>query len=192
MDYSDLPSALLTPRQREILLGEDNIGERANRAARARIRERLQASVFDLQLIVSALPLKEIDKALSEPDDYELEPGSRPPLANSMHALPVLLYLYHREQEITAQNAPDGWRTSLDIERGVENALTRMGVSYDEVSNELRVVRGPDLEELSQGDLMALSNDQLGQLHRAGLITSDQFVDAAWRIKQQGDETDEE
>lgn len=192
MDLSDRPSALLTPRQREILRGDENITDRAHRSARARIRERLQASIFDLRLLVSSFPLKDLDKALAEPDDYELKPGTSPPVENTMHVLPALLYLYHREREVDVENQPDGWRTSSDVERGIKKALTRMGVGYEDINVEIHVERADELESLAEQELESHSRDQLLQLYQAGMIDFDDVVEAETAKQQNRDETDEE
>jgi len=183
----DRPSALLTPRQRDALRGESDLSERGERAARARIRKRLHASIFDLQLITSTLPLKDLDKALSEPEEYESKPGSSPPLKNALFTLPALMYLSNRHSEPTANGQPDGWQTALTVEHGIELALTRMGVGYDSIDVEIQVERAESLEELAEGDLASYSPDRLTQLHRAGVIDSDQFAQA-WGAKDNDEE----
>lgn len=175
MTWNDRPSALLTPRQREILRDEgEDIGERAKRTARARIRDRLKASVLDLELIVQALPLKDLDKALAEPEGHEHDVV--PPVANAITALPMLLYLYNRERELGAEDYVDGWVTARDVAAGICDALTRLGVSYDYVDVEIEIERTEDLVELAEQDISELSDHHLTQLHRAGLISNDEFA----------------
>ena len=187
MELPERPSALLTDRQRKVLLGESDLGDRGERAARTRIRKRLRASIFDLHIIVSALPLDDLDRALSEPEDYEFELGTQPPLINNIEALPALLYLYHREDEIASPNQTDGWRTALDVEEGIKTALTRMDITYNSIDVQIEVDRGPDLAEQSEGDLADLSRGQLGQLHRAGYIDDDEFANAVIEHHQRED-----
>jgi hypothetical protein len=183
----DRPSALLTPRQRDALRGESDLNARGERAARARIRERLQASIFDLQLIASTLPLDDLDKALSEPEEYESKPGTQPPMTNALHTLPEMVYLSYRDSGPAAEGQPDGWQTALTVERGIESALTRMGIGYDSIDVEIQVERAEKLEEFAEGDLASYSPDRLTQLHRAGVIDGDQFSQA-WSAMQSDDE----
>jgi hypothetical protein len=183
----DRPSALLTPRQRDALRGESDLSARGERAARARIRDRLQASIFDLQLIASTLPLEDLDTALSEPDQYESNPDTQPPLTNALPTLPEIVYLRYRDTAHAAEGQHDGWQTAVAVERGIESALTRMGIGYDSIDVDIHVERAENLEELADGDLASYSPDRLTQLHRAGLIDGDQFSQA-WRAMQHDDE----
>lgn len=175
-EWSELPASVLTPSQREYLRGEQKTSDSAERAIKARIRNRLQASIFDLQLIIEALELEDIDTALSEPDWYDLELGSTPPVTNRMPALPALLYLYHREDEREADT--DGWRTQRDVKRGIEMALTRMGVGYDRLEVDINIVRAGDLESLAEGDLAERSREQLRQMLFEGYIDEIEFSQA--------------
>lgn len=176
-DQDELPASVLTPSQRQYLRGERNVTDSAERAIRSRIRNRLQASVFDLQLIVDSFSLEDIDRGLSEPDWYDFEPGSTPPVTNCMPALPALLYLYHRRDEQEADRA-DGWRTQNDVEHGIEMALTRMGVGYDQLEVDINIVRADDLESLAEGDLAERSRKQLRQMLFADIIDEVEFSQA--------------
>lgn len=175
-ENDERPAALLTNAQRAYLRGEKEYRPSAERDVRQRIRERLRAGIFDLQMIVSLIPLTDLDKALTEPVD-ELEPGMTMPLTNAMSALPALIYLNHRETEPKTKGRPDGWRTAYDIEEGIKTALARMGVGYETIEVDIRVERGRDLDEI-EGDLANLDRDELGQLHRAGVIDTSEFADA--------------
>lgn len=184
MDSDELPSSLLTPRQREILKGDTDITARAQRGARARIRDRLHASIFDLHLIASTLPLADIDKALAEPDQYEAEAGTTPPLMNHLEALPALLYLHHREHETEAPSREDGWRTAIFVESGIEMALTRMGIGFESINVDIQVKRAEELDSLMGEEVKDLSQEQLSQLHRARIIDADTFGKALMLINQ--------
>lgn len=179
-DEYDLPAATLTDRQRAILTDTDDsneITDRAQRAARQRIRERLRATIFDLHLIVSEMPLDDIDKALSEPDEFEMKRGAVLPLASSLPSLPALLYLYHRKQEIH-DDLSEGWRTALDVKSGIWTALNRLGIAVDDITVSIEIERRGDISDLASGDLFDLSRDELVQLHQAGLITVEELADA--------------
>lgn len=191
MSEKERPAALLTEAQRDYLRGEKDYAPSAERDIRSRIRERVQASMFDLALVANNLPLDDLDKALSEPDWFEPEPGSMLPLGSCMPRLATLLYLYNRDRETQAEGQPDGWATANAVKGGIEAALTRMSVSYESVDVSIEVDRGDDLETLAdRDDLSTLSRDQLTQLLRAGLITGDEHAEA-W-VKKTEQERDEE
>lgn len=183
MSSSDLPSALLTPSQRDLLKGEPDISARGERAARSRIRDRLRASILDLQLIVSALPLDDIDDALTEPDEYEPEPGSAPPLANSLPALAAILYL-----ATTQEGEEEDLLVFVDsAARGVETAVNRRGKTVEDHEVDWHLEVGDSLEEQARGDLSELPEHVLKQLLVAEEITSDQYTEA-WTAKHADEE----
>ncbi|MFC6823743.1 hypothetical protein [Halopelagius fulvigenes] len=180
----DPPAAILTTAQREYLTGEREVEGATERMLRGRIRDRLQVSIFDLAVIVNEMSLDDLDEALSEPDGYESNSGTTPPLNARMYSLATLLYLYHREGEVAGEGQSDGWLTALDIEEGIRRALTRMGVSYNDVNVSIDVDRAEDLETLAdREDLASLSREQLTQLLTAGLISGDEHAEA-WMEKR--------
>lgn len=179
MDWDDLPSALLTPNQRRMLRGEADLTKRGERSARSRIRERLRASIFDMQLIVSALDIDDIDDALTEPDEYEAELGTVPPLLNSLPALATILYL---------ATTTEGEEEDLSVfvthaARGVETAVNLREKTVEDHDIEWRLKVGAPLEEQAQDDLSELPEHVLKQLLMAEKITSDEYTDA-WAAKQ--------
>jgi hypothetical protein len=139
-------------------------------------------------LLIDESELSEIDEGLSEPEEYEGQPGTSPPVAESMKSLPALLYLYHREIELESDEKSDGWRTAKDVETGLETALHRMGID-GEVDVSIDVERGPELSELTDGmELTDLSYRQLTELERAGEIGIDQYVRAYREKVERGDD----
>jgi len=175
---ADRPVSVLTTAQREYLRGERDVDGADERMMRSRIRGRLKAAIFDLSLVANTLPRDDLDEALSEPDDYDAVLGSSPPIIGRMYALPMLLYLFNREREANTPDRPDGWRTGIFVESGIESALTRMGVGYDSVDVSIEVTRAAPLEALAERDLTSLTKPQLTQLLRAGLISGDEHAQA--------------
>lgn len=170
MDLRERDSALLTPRQREYLRGELDIKPRAERALRQRIRERLQATVFDVQLINQNLSLNDLDVAFESPEDI---PQSA--IDSQLPTFVTLLYLLRRIDETRAPH--DGWHLEQIVESGIIRALRRNGTTGGaEVS--IRVDRGEPLAELATGDLSELSADTLTDLLIAKEISKQEFTAA--------------
>lgn len=177
MQEEERPSSLMTDRQRKFLRGESELSQSGDRAARRRIRERLQAALFDVSLIHSRLPLDDIDKAFEEPDDPEL--GSSLPLTNTIPDLIALLYIAFRNSETSdSDSTHDGWFMEHNVETGIEHALNRLGVSWEVIDVDITIERGEPLDELADQELSSLSRDELKQLLIAGEIDSDEFAEA--------------
>ena len=61
MAKTDSDSALLTPSQRKVLRGTDDISERGRRSARARARKRIRIALLeDIPLLLEAIPPEEL------------------------------------------------------------------------------------------------------------------------------------
>lgn len=180
MDWDDLPSALLTPNQRRMLRGEADLTKRGERSARSRIRERLRASIFDMQLIVSALDIDDIDDALTEPDEYEPELGSSPPLLGALPPLATIVYLAST-RDGDEENIPPFLH---HVGEGMKIGVNRRGKTVEdcEIEGELQV--GEPLDERARGDLSELPEHVLKQLLMADEITSDEYSEA-WKAKQE-------
>lgn len=175
MSEDSTPSSLLTPRQREILRGERDIGDRGKRAARARIRERIRAGVLDATLILesSEIPTKDIQTALEIRDlpektppenvgDLSIEAGISDTIG--------LLYLaniikeelaYTEKGGLTPGNLDEtpipsdslinqlheGWYFERRIEKGLTHALHQSGTLVDGVDVTIDITRGERFEE---------------------------------------------
>lgn len=61
-----LSSSLLTPSQRDFLRGSSDMTDRGERAARSRIRNRINAGMSDLGLLMRTLDGSDLNKALEE------------------------------------------------------------------------------------------------------------------------------
>ena len=166
-------NSVLTESQRKHL--REGGGANATiRMARKRIRERLQASIFDYSLILNALPLEDIDEALSDEDppmSVEL------PVASALPDVIALLYLVDRDAEL--KGPYEGWRMENKVEAGIHRALTRrLGVEVKSIDVDITIKRGADLHDLADGPLDELPEATLRQLFFARVISAEQY-DAA-------------
>jgi len=193
-DEADPPSAILTDRQREWLTGElDDISAGAERAMKARIRDRIQAGIFDMTLVLEQLDVADIEKALSEPDWANSGATDIPPLENAISALGGILYLrcHELEREVGQRDddRPDGRRTGLHVRGGIERALTRLGIAAEDITVDVRVTRGESLEDVAEtGDLSAVGRKQLARMKRDGHITAEEYSEEmSHRILNIGD-----
>lgn len=184
----DRDAALLTKAQRGLIRGEKTYSQSAEREIRRRIRHRLYNGILDLTLIARELPVEEIDQAFANtPANTPKAPVVADPTA-AMTDFNAIQYLVHREVEQEG-DAPEGWRLAMDVENGLELALTeRLGVDAD-ISVDIEITRRGGLEELAQAtdDLTTLSIDQLSRLLKKGHITSDEHAAAFRQKSESGD-----
>lgn len=179
-DYDDdTPASILTPAQREYFLGERHPNEGSKRALLQRVRKRVQASFFDVALLVHSLPSSEIEKI--RPGEGEKVPPVK--------ALAGLLYYMQPEdglllEEVTLGPEPDpprdrraAWAEN-DIKRGIEQAIARREGADADVDVSITVDRGESLEELAEGDLTQLPRDVLDKLLYSGVIDGERYAEA--------------
>jgi len=178
-------SALLTKAQRRWIHGEVDYRGSAKRKLMRRIRDRLYNSMLDLSLVAREYPIEELDKAFENIPEGTREPPEEAAARAAMMDFFALHYLVHRDIEQEG-NAPEGWRMALDVENGLELALTdRLNVDA-EVSVEIEINRRGDLETLAKttDDYSKLKIDQLSKLLKKDYITSDEHAEA-WRHKSE-------
>jgi hypothetical protein len=148
----------------------------------------LYNGILDLTLIARELPVEEIDQAFANtPANTPKPPVVADPTA-AMTDFNAIQYLVHREVEQDG-DAPEGWRLAMDVENGLELALTeRLGVDAD-ISVDIEITRRGGLAELAQStdDLSTLSLDQLSRLLKKGHITSDEHAAAFRQKSESGD-----
>ncbi|WP_251341970.1 hypothetical protein [Haloplanus halophilus] len=190
MSDSDRPTAILTDRQRTFLRGEGDLGERGERAARARIRDRLDAAFDDLRLIlntdVEAFE-DDVEQVLTDID------------AGRMWALPALLFLWavehptfsDRDDMVGVLSSPGEdwpiedrieWITeSFDsqVERGVTAALEDLEFDQvpEEVDNELTVGLGRSVSEMTPAELAELSRETIDFLFRRDDLDNELYAE---------------
>jgi hypothetical protein len=178
-------AAMLTKAQRRWIHGEVDYRGSAKRDLMRRIRQRLYNSVLDFSLIAREYPISEIDRSFENIPDGTREPPEESHAVEAMADFFALKYLVHRDLEQEG-DAPEGWRMAMDVENGLELALTeRLDVDAD-VSVEIEIKRRGDLETLAKttDDYSQLTIDQLSKLLKKGYITSDEHA-AAWRRKSE-------
>lgn len=182
----DPPSALLTDKQRDFLLGNrDDISQTNRRATRRRIRRRLKAGVLDCQLIANEFAVDDIRTALDEPavaDGEVLQP-----VGSAVSSLVTLLYLHTNgseaepnEQTISVQ------LTEAKAEAGIRRALRRLGYSAENIDVDIAVETPRDITALADGEeLSELPQDTLQTLLNAGEISNEEFAEAVLEQKEE-------
>ena len=177
--HRDRTSAVLTQAQREYIRGEKDYRPAVEREVKRRIEDRIQASIFDIELLANEYPLAGLDEGLAEPDWWDGGPVSIPPVERAISSLAALIYLRARDtEEIVAEQdgRSHGYRTALHIRGGIETALTRLGVAAEDISVDIEVQRGEDLETIAeQGDLSNVGRKQLARMNLEGLISEQEF-----------------
>lgn len=187
----DKTGAVLTPSQRDFLKGEDDseLSDAAARMTKKRIRDRLRASIFDLELVASTLPLGDIDKALSEPDESEWQRPGYPPVANAIPSLVALIYLRNRDTEVQAEDRHDGWMTEATVEEGIQRAFGKLEIELNDIHVRIEIQRGGSLEDLAEGEenLASLTQEQLSQLHRSNIIDIETLIQTWFEKRERGE-----
>jgi len=172
---------MLTQAQREYLRGEKEYKQSVEAEVQRRIRNRVRASVADLNELVEAGAAGDIDLAEA------LEVGDqRPP----MWALPALLFLWTENNKIASRqlfSAGDSpseddierrtGKFDMEVCRGIEAVFDFAppeGVVYG-VENELTIDIGPPPEEIPQDDIAALPQSVLSALLRRGQLSEQEY-----------------
>jgi hypothetical protein len=181
-------SALLTKAQRRWIHGEVDYRGTAKGKLERRIRDRLYNSMLDLSLIARKYPIEELDKAFENIPKGTREPPEESHAVEAMADFFALKYLVHRDLEQEG-NEPDGWRMAMDIEGGLELALTERLDVDAQVSVNIEITRRGDLETLAKttDDYSLLTIDQLSKLLKKDYITSDEHAEAWRRKSERGD-----
>jgi len=181
-------AAMLTKAQRRWIHGEVDYRGSAKRDLMRRIRQRLYNSVLDFSLIAREYPVSEIDRAFENIPEATREPPEEGHAQAAMADFFALKYLVHRDLEQEG-NAPEGWRMAMDVENGLELALTERLDVDAEVSVDIEINRRGDLETLAKttDDYSKLKIDQLSKLLKKDYITSDEHAEAWRRKSERGD-----
>lgn len=183
----DPPSALLTDKQRDFLLGNrDDISQTNKRATRRRIRRRLKVSVLDSYLIADKFDVDDIVTALSEPakaDDEVLQP-----IGSAVSSFAALLYLHantYSSESDPGDQTHNAGRTERKTEAGIRLALRRLGYSAENVNVDITVETPRDITGLADDEELAdLSRSTLQDLLSAGEISADEFAEAIMEQKE--------
>ena len=169
-------SALLTPGQRDYLRGESDIepGSANERAVRNRIRNRLRQSISDLAIINEHLEPRDLEQAF---DLIDLIDFSVP--------ISLLLDIYSRVKldqvdenrgTVPSDEAIDGFEA---IYAGaLRDLYIKRGYAVEEISVDIDVELGENIDEVAETELSQLPNRQIIQLFEAGEIDRYEFIDA--------------
>lgn len=187
-DEGEFPASVLTPAQRRYLARENGGAEYPNgeepspaakRAMRTRIRERLQTALLDFSHILEYADPDDISESFTPLDEFK-EETVIDRVGSAVPGVIGVLYLGGLETEMkgveVGQN--EGWHFEGTVEAGIERALNRVGVSVRNVSVNIDIDRGEDLDDLAEGDLSELSPRELRQLLLAEKITSEELGQA--------------
>lgn len=177
--------AILTPGQRDWLRGEhDDIepGDDAARTLRHRIRQRVQAGIGDLSLLLWHLEDRDREK-IFEGLDFTFKPDS----------------MFGEEYTPTPPAIEDalafffqGYETDEGLERAVAGALAQVADKQGRPTRYEVTIESEglavSLEELKEGlDAGDLTLDDVKRLHAAGHLDFDAYLE----LRRWGDPTDE-
>jgi len=169
-------SALLTPKQREYLIGESDIEPKSaeERAIRNRMRERLHVSLLDLELLSVSLEERDIKSVFEKGEIFN-------------HISPTFGLIFDGLARASKYNHPssDFERPNdevLDmyanfVEGGLESLYRSRGFSVEDVSVSIDLTLGPTADEIEKKQLNTLSTDELTLLLQRGEITREEFTD---------------
>lgn len=188
MGTYDPPASVLTGKQRQYLRGEHDPANESH--FRTRIRERLQASVYDYDLILGSFRVEDIRDAFEAPEgtidngDTLDDPAPElKPFSTAMPSLFAVPYIDIYDGERSSQGQPLGWQFEIYLEQGIKRALNRLGMSYEAVDVDVSVEVGDSLDDLAEGDLRDLDSTTLSELHQWGVISAEEFVEA-WSAQE--------
>jgi len=179
---ADRPAALLTQAQRDYLRGGKSYRPSVERDVRRRIRERIQAGVADVSLLV--------DEFDGFRDDLE-QAGEEITETSDLVALAVLIEHITPDYGTGVAGADDPDERELTITVGVSNAFQALGISYEKIDATIK--EGDPLRDLAEGDLATLPESTLNQLLTAGVVTQTEFAEAVLeREAREASTSDEE
>jgi hypothetical protein len=203
MATDNTTAAVLTGRQREFLRGNADLGDRGKRAARARIRERLQAAFDDLRLILNS----DVDGWQDDVEEVVADVD-----AGCVWPLPALLFLWTLEHPmftdredfaeimsnpgatVSTSEHMERATTSFDsqVVTGVQAALEFSDLDRvpGDVDNELTVPLGPPVSEMTDEELAELPRSRLDFLFRRGDLGHERYAQVM-EIKLDREDSDE-
>jgi hypothetical protein len=192
-DIPDEP-AVLTKKQREYLLGASDIEERSprERALRARIRERINRSLYDLALLHGTIEGRDIERAFDPVEvmneiKYDPDTGENTPITEispeSLHSLAAMFGGFSRavvaDDRVPFVGDMDDEILIDALEQWVELAITMMyqkqGMGVSEIDTSIDIRFEPPIEELTKRLPDEITIPQYERLLQAGEITQDEF-----------------
>jgi len=167
-DLDSPPASILTPSQRQFLLGESDAADSARRAMRGRIRARVRAAVLDSRIILQHIDPEELSSAF---DPLGL-------LRKTDVIADGIGFLYLSAVSMgmeSVEGRGDRVAFAKSVEDGIRGALNRHDVSVKDVSVRIEIELGDPLDELAEGDLSEYSVPILQQLLITDKITPETF-----------------
>lgn len=178
MYADDAPAAVLTKSQREYVLGETDYTKNQARAVESRIRNRLQAALYDFALVWRVLPEEEVEKIRPESGE----------LSFPTDALAAWLYRLQPENatveaDLIEEASPENrdrraeW-VEGDVSSGIRKVIEHHEQKAASVETSILVEREVSLDELAEGDLTELSRERLTTLLREEKISAEEYGEA--------------
>lgn len=174
MIYDDI-SALLTPGQREYLLGDSDIesGSANERATRGRIRSRLTQAIGDLAILNANLESRDVEQAF-EPIDFN---DIAPAIALILDGFSRVSKYQHGAGE---RDIPDDEVTDMFTDfyaSALKEMYVKRGIEVEDITVDIDIELGDSLDQIASKDLSEISEKQLIQLLESGEINKYEFID---------------
>jgi hypothetical protein len=186
--------AVLTKKQRDYLLGASNIEEKSprERAVRARIRERVNRSLYDLALLHGTIEGRDIERAFDPVEvmneiEYDPDTGEATPITEishqSVYSLATMFDGFSRavvdDDRVPFVEDMDDEILFDTLEQWIELAITIMyqkqGEGVAEIDTSIDIRFEPTIEELTKRLPDEITIPQYERLLQAGEITQDEF-----------------
>lgn len=168
---TDRPAALLTNAQRAYLRGEKEYSASAERDLRARIRERIRATIVDLSLLLDTTDPEELEQSLDLVEQREAHlDGVSAGLTDGIAFLFAANAAAYRGNDVTD---PEMYETL--VAESVRRTCRHAGVAADRVAVDVEIEGATPLEEFKVEDLADMPLSALRQRYLAGLISEEQF-----------------
>lgn len=167
----DRPAALLTEAQRAYLRGEKEYRPSVESKVRQRIRERINASIDDISLLVEQLPPEELEKAVEEATKDGAHTWGD--LVSLVVLCDEFLWGYGTGVQGEAEYGVPPRGLEFEIEDGIAKGLRKLGHSWRSI--DVAIEPGGPLDELIQKGLEELSEAELQQLWGANKITQEEL-----------------
>jgi hypothetical protein len=175
--------AVLSKKQRKLLLDGYDSSTPKHRASMSRIRDRLRSPVLDLSLVVERLEVAEISKTLAEREMV----SNRDPYTNGLIDTLAFVYLAQDNREKGEQD--EGWVFQATAASGIKKALHRRGVTVRELDLSLDIDCGRTLDQLHE-NLSDASNKELADMVQDGEISTRVYTTVM--VERQRSETDDD
>jgi len=185
---SDRTPAVLSKKQREMLLDGYDADNDRHRSLMSRMRDRLRSSVLDFSLIIERLEVAEISKTFAQ-TEYEGRAGGRPPYPNGL--INTLAFVYLAQDNRPVGDNDEGWMFETFARTGVGKALRKRGLADNDVSLTLDVDGGPPFAEIHE-NLSDVSNEELAQMVQDGELDSGLYARLMIERQSETDDSDDQ